>query len=373
LSNGRNRYTGITPARTLVLTLAVLASCMPLCSEDFVIAWPHSLIPGGIATPDQYEAQRPRGADVGFLRPQYLQKDVVAWVDYRDGDSVRWTAAPVKLHKGELVFTDRYGHMVRGRCGNDISLTAPPKSYLPSRPVDLETPQVSMLPDLVLQRDRAHEAAFDLTPRRPAGQPGSFLPSTTESPSTVLPPLALSAGGLLGGASLGGLRGPSAGGPTPGVPPDNNSSGGGQRTSGIGWHGPFTVGLPPGAVPNRNPGGGPHGGVAVDGTPPGPDFPLGDWPGGNPYGNGGFPGGIGPGPPGGNLPNPPGSLFGGGPDGGPGNGDKPPPIIEPEIPNVVEPVTPETHPATPEPATFWLGATGAVLLGLWSGSVRRRS
>jgi hypothetical protein len=179
--------------------------------------------------------------------------------------------------------------MLRGRCGNDIRLTAPPKSFLQSHLVDLERPQVSLPGGRGV--DAGPHAGSSLRPvaATPGGSTRLFLPSTIEPPSTVLPLLSASAGSLPGGASLGSSRG-------------SGFTGGLLDRFRLAQS--IQFGLPPGAIANTNTGGSLHGSVPVHGNPTGPDFPLGGWPGSNPYGNGGFPGETVPSLPDRNFPQP---------------------------------------------------------------------
>ena len=112
------------------------------------IEYPYSLIPGGITSDADFEQHRNEGklaehyADVGFLHSQYLHADRKMWTSYtRDGE-IFWT--PVMLRKGELVLQDRYGNMIRGRCGNRLSDT-PRKSveFIPPTPGEWETPNIT--------------------------------------------------------------------------------------------------------------------------------------------------------------------------------------------------------------------------------------
>jgi hypothetical protein len=75
-----------------------------------------------------------------------------AYVDFRVGENVRWTQAKVTIHKGEEVWSDGQGNLKRGRCGNDISIVAPPKAFLAPAVVDLATPEIAFAvpPELLM-------------------------------------------------------------------------------------------------------------------------------------------------------------------------------------------------------------------------------
>ena len=119
------------------------------------VEYPYSLIPGGIANDADFELHRNQGrlaehyADVGFLRPRYLPADRKMWTSYTRDDRIFWT--PVMIRKGELVLQDRYGNMIRGRCGNRLSDT-PRNSveFVPPTPDEWETPNITYsIPPLI--------------------------------------------------------------------------------------------------------------------------------------------------------------------------------------------------------------------------------
>jgi hypothetical protein len=95
-----------------------------------------ALIKWGIASAEQFERARindPEIAEacpVGFLHPVILTQDVWKSVAYRfapyeeqqngaftRGSRIFWTPV-IKIPTGELVFEDKQGNIVRGRCGN---------------------------------------------------------------------------------------------------------------------------------------------------------------------------------------------------------------------------------------------------------------
>jgi hypothetical protein len=90
----------------------------------------YSVVPGGVNSPEQLTEAADRDATVrdhyqGIYLSQVtktqLDQDMSAYVSYRLKNKIYWTQKKIRLHKGELVLTDGE-HMVRGRCGNRISV-----------------------------------------------------------------------------------------------------------------------------------------------------------------------------------------------------------------------------------------------------------
>jgi hypothetical protein len=122
--------------------------------------FPFSVIPGGLM--DERELADSMAKDVvvrrhySDLHPERMwftrtKQPMTAYVSYRKGDDVRWTAHAVAIPANELVLTDGK-HMVRARCGNRIEVKKPeplPTSVLPP---DVPPPDIAMdagLPALV--------------------------------------------------------------------------------------------------------------------------------------------------------------------------------------------------------------------------------
>jgi hypothetical protein len=91
--------------------------------------YPYSVVSGGVANAaevrsavlsDPVVRAHYRRLDLGKLRPVILDKDKTAYVSYRKGDKVFWTARKIRLFKGEAFLTDG-ANTVRGRCGNLVS------------------------------------------------------------------------------------------------------------------------------------------------------------------------------------------------------------------------------------------------------------
>jgi hypothetical protein len=90
----------------------------------------YSVVAGGVNSPEELTEAADRDATVrdhyrGIYLSQVtktqLDKDMLAYVSYRLKNKIYWTQKKIRLHKGELVLTDGE-HMVRGRCGNRISV-----------------------------------------------------------------------------------------------------------------------------------------------------------------------------------------------------------------------------------------------------------
>jgi hypothetical protein len=120
---------------------------MIACLFCLAVVYPYSLQPGGFDPGWQL-------ANDGFRvwHAKTLTADMEAYVDFRVGDNVRWTAAKVTIHKGEEVWSDGQGNLKRGRCGNDITTVTPPKAFLAPPAVDLATPEIAFAvpPELLM-------------------------------------------------------------------------------------------------------------------------------------------------------------------------------------------------------------------------------
>src|ERR1700735_2659696 len=234
--------------------------------------YPYSVVPGGVATPEELKSAVLRDPivaahyadfDVAKAHLVRLQEDHAFYVSYRLGNQIYWTKNKLTLFKGETLLTDGK-HEARTRCANRLSET-------------LVSPMSAKQPKL-----EAMEAApnMDLV-ARPLSIDG--IPSPT--------PVALSPLLAPGGASA------TAGGLPEFVslPPEFPIVGGGssspRRSTGGGTPG---GGTPGGGTPGGGtPGGGTPGGGTPGGGTPGGGTPGGGTPGGGTPG-GGTPGGGGP-------------------------------------------------------------------------------
>lgn len=94
--------------------------------------YPYSIVPGGVGSrsdlknivqTDKVVAAHYASFEVDKARATTVAKPRAAYVSYRKGDQVYWTANKVMLAEGETVLTDGQNE-IRGRCGNRISDTA---------------------------------------------------------------------------------------------------------------------------------------------------------------------------------------------------------------------------------------------------------
>ena len=172
----------------------------------------YSVVPGGV-----YSAQDVQMAtgneplvrahyaaiNTAKLRPVVLSKALRAYVSYRRGRDIYWTAKPVSVPAGEAVLSDGL-HCVRARCGNRIAETP----QYPVNPDASAEPKAQELDTVV----SSIEVLASLPPRL-------STPSTSVGPETQTPPLAglgsaksmrstPGSGGFMGGTGTGGGWGP---------------------------------------------------------------------------------------------------------------------------------------------------------------------
>jgi hypothetical protein len=134
------------------------------------IDYPFSLISGGIASEAEFEEARrgPMGdqyAAFGFVRPSWVTADQLRWASYFRNGTIEW--ASVMVRKGELIFTDKYGNVFRGRCGNQLVTSLPKnaKTFVP--PPGLEYPSVVWYPPATLPPAEAGLIPWPFPPMSP--------------------------------------------------------------------------------------------------------------------------------------------------------------------------------------------------------------
>jgi len=277
-------------------------------SADSRPVYRYSVIPGGVRTPeelleamanDSVVAGHYAGIDKAHLTTARISEPLQAHVSYRIGERVYWTKRKITIQAGEQIVTDGKT-LVRGRCGNNISV-APLLPTLDNEPKpDVFDSIVAAGPaESVVKLDPAHSYFTPKDLRTPQGSGGS------------------------GSAPFGGSSG--IGFP---IPPPSGSSVPGTSTSGE----VTPNGVPPGGNPPGGPPGSPCEATAAinskDAAPPAVNQ------------------GCGGNPPGGNPP-------GGDPKGDP-PGDPPTDVTPRDVPNTPTPV--------PEPGTLLLVAGGAAAL-----------
>lgn len=116
--------------------------------------YPLSLIPGGVTSDAEFETARDSDpvlaehySDVGFLHPVRFSQDQLLYASFRQKNSVVWTNSRILVHAGEAVFADRYGNLVRGRCGNRLSETPrTPAAFVDPPEVASEKPEIAFAP-----------------------------------------------------------------------------------------------------------------------------------------------------------------------------------------------------------------------------------
>ena len=247
-------------------------------------AYRYSVIPGGVRTPeelieamasDSVVAGHYAGIDKAHLTTARLNEPLQAHVSYRIGERVYWTKRKVTIQAGEQVVTDGKT-MVRGRCGNNISV-APLLPTLDNEPKpDVFDSIVSPAPtQSVVQLDPAHSyfTPKDLkTPQGPGGSSGAAFGNSSAIGFPVPPP---PGGGVPSSTSSSGEVSPNGvppGGNPPGDPPGNPCEAAAANSSREGTPAAATSacgGNPPGDNP---PGGDPKG--DPPGNPPNDFTPL---------------------------------------------------------------------------------------------------
>lgn len=116
--------------------------------------YPLSLIPGGITSDAEFEAARDSDpvlaehySDVGFLHPVRFSRDQLLYASFRQKNSVVWTNSRILVHADEAVFADRYGNLVRGRCGNRLSeIPRTPAAFVDPPEVASGKPEIAFAP-----------------------------------------------------------------------------------------------------------------------------------------------------------------------------------------------------------------------------------
>ncbi len=192
--------------------------------------FPYSIVEGGVFTPlelklakqkDPVVEKHYRNVKADALKPLRLTADTSAYVSYRVGNLVFWTADKINLKRGELVLSDGK-NWVRGRCGNLISETPMFPTLTPARlepkaaVFDKPTTMKAMTPYPGETQDAVAAERLDAPPvsltdslrekpnvALPVPQPGeqSWASSSSPSPGAIIP---------LGGAGGGGSSPSSA-------------------------------------------------------------------------------------------------------------------------------------------------------------------
>jgi hypothetical protein len=116
-----------------------------------------------------------------------LSEDMWGYLSYRGvpyrngvpGSKIYWTNVPVKIPKGELVFMDDAGNIVRSRCSNCLKKKLPGKAFVLPPPPQAETPIYFFTPPLIaLESPVAPLLPVVLPPAPPLPETTTILPAT---------------------------------------------------------------------------------------------------------------------------------------------------------------------------------------------------
>ena len=178
--------------------------------------FPFSVVPGGTVTRDEVKTkvasdpvvrEHYKGIQIDKLKPFRLTKPAQGYVSYRIGNRIFWTAQRLYLKPGEILLSDGL-NMIRGRCGNRISLVAGDpvqRVGAPSEAVlDLpswDIPVFQAMADEANRRD-SDGPLFEFRGNGPAPLAG-LTGKIPEAVFNVAPPVV--GPGLIGGGLPGGL------------------------------------------------------------------------------------------------------------------------------------------------------------------------
>ncbi len=184
--------------------------------------FPFSVVPGGTINKEEVKAkieidpvvrEHYKGIDLDKLKTYRLTRPAMGYVSYRIGKKIFWTVQRLYLKPGEIVLSDGI-NLIRGRCGNLISLTARLPVLHKAEPseaaMDLPSWNGSVFQAMVRE---ANGLDGGLTLALPGQTPQIIASMQRDLPDTyfpVAPPVGLTGPGAIGG----GLPGdpPSGGG-----------------------------------------------------------------------------------------------------------------------------------------------------------------
>lgn len=118
--------------------------------------FPYSVVPGGVFDPkeltdtmrvDPVAREHYGDIRVDDLVPVRIQAPLQAYVSYRIGNNIYWTAKKLNIPRGELVLTDGR-NMIRARCGNRISVRLQKRELSEQGEQTLETVFEAPIPSL---------------------------------------------------------------------------------------------------------------------------------------------------------------------------------------------------------------------------------
>jgi hypothetical protein len=153
-------------------------------STDARQVYRYSVVPGGVRTPeelieamakDPVVAGHYAGIDKANLTSGRLSEPLQAHVSYRIGDRVYWTKRKLTIQAGEQIVTDGKT-LVRGRCGNNISV-APLLPTLDNEPKPdvFDSIVAPLAPNTLVKLDPSHSYFTPQDLRTPQG-PGGRAP-----------------------------------------------------------------------------------------------------------------------------------------------------------------------------------------------------
>ena len=161
--------------------------------------YPYSVIPGGVGSVDDIQDAVQRDPvvaghysllKVSTLQKVQLSRPIAAYVSFRIGTRVFWTARKLNVAAGETVFLDKEGNGVRGRCGNQLSrLPMTPVTEivkLEPTPYTLDTPVTPGIPPSPQQVPPVPAAEV---PNLLSPQPAPPTPTPSPIGSLSSPPL----------------------------------------------------------------------------------------------------------------------------------------------------------------------------------------
>jgi hypothetical protein len=116
------------------------------------VSYPHALVRCGVASSEDFEAQRKipllreHYTDVGMVLPAILTTDEWDFASFRKNDGIVWTPVRILVRRGEVVFRDRSGNTIRGRCGNRLSQEPrTPVAFVMPPEMAHETPEIMFI------------------------------------------------------------------------------------------------------------------------------------------------------------------------------------------------------------------------------------
>lgn len=147
-----------TPDQTLSQSASLNVALGSATSDRTV--WPYSVVPGGVRSSAELQDALSRdpvaaGHYAGFnavsTRVIRLASDRQAYVSYRLGDRIYWTAHKITLHAGETLLSDGQ-NLARTRCGNRLSESPAAPTHPAEPPASvMNAPVAPHFPELALE------------------------------------------------------------------------------------------------------------------------------------------------------------------------------------------------------------------------------